>query len=255
MSVLFFHQNSKERGLTVTNTDIDETFISPYSLYQYEWKLEWQTVSFDKKSLVPNENRSKKQERAIEAISTIGVIDSKHLESVFQIGKEKAKKMCARHLLERHSLYKGDLKIPIYTVGKYGGNKIMPEFDNYWLDMTITDVLKALTFFDFYYLLGEQEILSAPKPFTGAIRIKDALFYVYINRDGIKDLTTFLKWKRDFQERIFVVTESLDSLQELNMFLETSTIKMRVILDKQLNQKKFELYHFDANHINKWIKG
>ncbi|WP_269919854.1 hypothetical protein [Caldifermentibacillus hisashii] len=232
------------------------TFISPFSYYHHNWELSWKRVPSNKKYDVPYENRNEKEERALEAIATVGVIGGLQLKNLFRIGNDKLKKMCNKHLVERHSLYKDGKEIPIYTVGKYGANKIMPEYEeNYWVEMDTVKVLKCISFFQFCYLFDQVDILPAPEPFTAGIRLKDVPFYVYVDRNGMKDLTMFLKWKKNFNERIFIITESLDYVQELNMFMETKPIKLRVILDEQLKYREFELYHYEADHPKKWVKG
>lgn len=94
------------------------TFISPFSYYHHNWELKWKRVPSNKKYDVPYENRNEKEERALEAIATVGVIGGLQLKNLFRIGNDKLKKMCNKHLVERHSLYKDGKEIPIYTVGK-----------------------------------------------------------------------------------------------------------------------------------------
>lgn len=231
-------------------------FISPFSYVKHEWKLNWEIVPSNKKFDRPNENRTEKEERALEAIASVGVIGGLQLKNLFGISKERLKSMSARHLLVRHSIIKNGQEIPIYTIGKYGANRIMPEYEeNYWLEMDTVQVLKCLSFFQFCFLLENPQIIPAPEPFTAGVKINSNLFYIYVVRDGIKELLLFLKWKKHFSERIFIITESLDHLRGLEVFMETDNpLKLRVILDEQLKKREFSLYYYDKNSQQKWIK-
>jgi hypothetical protein len=166
--------------------------------------------------------------------------------------------MREKRLVVRHTLSREGREIPIYTIGKYGANKIMPEYEeNYWLKMDTLQVLKCLSFFQFCSLLDEAKIIPAPKPFTAGVYLKgipNHPFYVFVAKDGINELLLYLKWKKNFTERIFIITEKLEYLRGLEMFMESDQpLKLRVILDEQLKKREFKLYHYDKTNPYKWI--
>lgn len=238
---------------------MEKEFISPFSYVQHEWKLDWEIVPSNKKYDRPNENRSEREQTALEAISAVGCIGGLQLKYLFGINKPRLKRMREKHLVVRHTLSREGREIPIYTIGKYGANKIMPEYeDNYWLKMDTLQVLKCLSFFQFCSVLDDPKIIPAPEPFTAGVYLKgidDHPFYVYVARDGIKDLLLYLKWKENFIERIFVIAENLDYLRGLEVFMESDRpLKLRVILDEDLKKREFRLYHYDQNNQGKWIK-
>lgn len=230
-------------------------YISPFSYIHHKWKVDWKIVPSNEKYDRPNENRSEKEERALEAIASVGVIGGLQLKNLFKI--RNPEKMVRRNLLVRHTLWKNNREIPIYTVGKYGANKIVPEYrENYWLEMDEKKVLKCLSFFQFCYLFkGESiEVIPVPEPFTGGIMLNDKPFYVYVERGGIKDLTMFLKWKKHLSESTFILTENLDYIKQVNMFMESSQLKVRVVLDRQLKDRELILYHYDTK-TGEWKSG
>lgn len=235
---------------------LQKEFISPYSYVQHDWNLNWEIISSNKKYDRPNENRSEKEEKALEAIASVGVIGGLQLKNLFGISKQRLKSMTERHLVVKHTISKNGREIPIYTVGKYGANKIMPEYDeNYWLELDTIKVLKCLSFFQFCYLFKEPDIIPSPEPFTAGIRMNGNPFYIYVARDGIKDLLMYLKWKQNFSERIFVITEKLDYIRDLDIFMETEQpLMIRVILDEQLKNRELKLYYYDKNSKEKWVK-
>lgn len=231
-------------------------FISPFSYIHHQWKLDWELITSNAKFDKPNENRTEKEEKALEAIATVGVIGGLQLKNIFGISKLQLKSMRDRNLVVKHMISKDGKEIPIYTIGKYGANAVMPEYEeNYWIEMDTIKVLKCLAFFQFCYLFDEPEIIPAPDPFTAGIRIKGNPFYIYVERNGMKDLLLYLKWKKRFKERVFVITEKLDYIKDVEIFMETEQpLKLRVILDEQLKKRKFQLYHYEANSSQKWKK-
>lgn len=232
-------------------------FISPYSYHQHEWKLNWEIITSNQKYDRPNENRSEKEEKALEAIASVGVIGGLQLQNLFKLSKQQIKSMCNRHLLVRHSIIKNDREIPIYTIGKYGANRIMPFYQsNYWLEMDQIEVLKCLSFFQFCLMFDEVEIIPSPKPFTAGLKMSDKLFYIYVERNGMKDLLMYLKWKDHFNHRIFIITEKIDYVRDIDIYMEQEQpLKLRVVLDEQLKRREFDVYYYDPNSEEKWIKG
>lgn len=248
----------KKRVAQSSSIEIKE-FVSPFSYFKHEWDLKWKIIRSNQKYDRPNENRTEKEEKALEAIATVGVIGGLQLKNLFRISKQQLKSMENRHLVVRHSISQNGREIPIYTVGKYGANKIMPEYaENYWLEMNIVNVLKCLSFFQFCYLFPDVEIIPAPAPFTAGIYLNNQRkqpFYIYVVRDGIKDLLLYLKWKRQFTERIFIITEKLEYINSLEIFMETDQpLKLRVILDEQIKKRELKLYYYDKNDPQKWVK-
>ena len=231
-------------------------FISPFSYTKHDWKVEWKIIASNAKYDIPNENRSEKEEKALEAIASVGVIGGLQLKNLFQL--KNLKSMAKRHLIVEHRLKKNNQEIPIYTLGKYGANKIMPEYQsNYWLEMDEAQVLKCISFFQFCQMFNNQsdiEIMPVPEPFTAGIKLNGKLFYVFAEKDGIKELMLFLKWKKHFNESIFILTERLDYVKDINVFLETTPLKIRVILDRQLKNREFKLYHYNSDQ-GEWKKG
>lgn len=236
--------------------EIQQTeFISPYSYIHHNWELKWVRIPSNKRYDRPIETRSEKEERALEAIASVGVIGGLQLKSIFKIGKVRLKNMRERHLVVRHSLLKNGREIPIYTIGKHGANKFMPEYEeNYWVEMDVVKVLKSLLFFQFCQLFDDFRVVPAPDPFTAGIYLGDTPYYVYVERNGIRDLISFLKWKNSFSERMFIIAEKLENIKDIEIFMETMNLKLRVILDQQLKERKFDIYHYDPDASGKWVK-
>lgn len=228
----------------MTATDV----ISPFSYTQHDWDIEWKRIPSNVKYDRPYEPESKKDQEILEAIACVGVIGGLQLKNLFNVDRQHIKKMMQRHLLVEHQIWKNnDKAIPIYTIGKAGANKIMPEYkQNYWMEMNVEDVLKCLSFFQFCYLFQDKEvsILPAPEPFSGSVQMDGKLFLIYVTRGKVEDLLMFLKWRKNFSDRIFIITESISYLKGLDVFIETLSLKVRVVLDKDLKDRTSMFYYY-----------
>jgi hypothetical protein len=227
-------------------------FISPFSYSQHEWNLTWKRIPSNAKYDRPVETQSKKEKKALEAIASVGVIGGVQLKRLFNIDKQRLKRMVARKLIVQHELSRGNTVIPIYTIGKHGANKVMPQYEeNYWVKFNIEEVLKSLAFFQLYYLLEKASILPSPEPFIGTLRMNNNDFYVYVTRGNSEDLMMFLKWK-SFSERIIIITETLNYLKPVEAFIQG--LKVRVITDQELRDKSLKFYRLkEKEGSNEWV--
>ena len=220
-------------------------FISPFSYSQHEWKLTWKRIPSNARYDRPVETQSQKEQKALEAIASVGVIGGAQLKRIFNIDKQRLKRMVGRKLIVQHELMRGNTLIPIYTIGKHGANKIMPQYEeNYWVKFNAEEVLKRLAFFQLYDLFDKVSILPSPEPFVGTMSMNGNDFYVYVTRGNTEDLMMLFKWK-SFSGRIIIITETLNYLKPVEAFLPG--LKVRVITDQELKSKCLKFYHLQEN--------
>lgn len=226
-------------------------FISPFSYSQHEWKLTWKRVPSNEKYDRPFETQSAKEQKALEAIASVGVIGGAQLRQLFNLDKGRVKRMVARKQLVQHELKRDDKLIPIFTIGKLGANKIMPKYiENYWVKFNKEEVLNRLAFFQLCYLLENVIIKPSPEPFAGTLKINNNEFYVYATRGKVDDLALFLKWK-PFSGKIIIITETLNQLKPLEIFIKGQ--KVRAITDRELKEQINIFYHLnEKNGLNVW---
>lgn len=79
-----------------------KTFISPFSYNQHSWNLDWKRIASNEKYDRPYETQSEKEQRALEAIASVGVIGGLQLRRIFNLDKQRIKRMEARHMIVRH---------------------------------------------------------------------------------------------------------------------------------------------------------
>ncbi|MBA2176824.1 hypothetical protein H0266_18250 [Halobacillus locisalis] len=242
----------------------ESQLVTPFSIHHHKWLLSWRRIPANPKHDKPYALTSKKEYKVLEAIASVGVIGHYQLKTLFKMDESKIQKMLRKRLIAHHEIFKNDEAIDIYTLDKRGANDVMPEYkSNYWLSMDVKRVLQALSFFQFSYLLMEEPLVlvPSPAPFMGGVKINGKYFYVYIAKGSIEDLTMFLKWKPYFQHRIFIVAEQINQLKSLEVFLEASELKVRVLLEKDLPYLKsgqtlhdLEFYHYDKKQAQemKW---
>lgn len=226
-------------------------FISPFSYSQHEWKLTWKRIPSNARYDKPVETQSKKEQKALEAIASVGVIGGAQLKRIFNIDKQRLKRMVGRKLIVQHELMRGNTLIPIYTIGKHGANKVMPQYEgNYWVKFNTEEVLKRLAFFQLSDLFEKTTILPSPDPFVGTLRMNGNEFYVYVTRGNTEDLMMFLKWK-SFSGRMIIITETLNYLKPVEAFL--LGLKVRVLTDRELKEKNLRFYHLQEKEgVNIW---
>lgn len=226
-------------------------FISPFSYSQYEWKITWKRVPSNERYDRPFETQSVKEQKALEAIASVGVIGGAQLRQLFNLDKIRVKRMVVRKQLVRHELKRGNQSIPIYTIGKSGANKIMPVYiENYWAEFNAEEVLKRLAFFQLCYWFENAKIMPSPSPFTASLRMNNNEFNVYVTRGKVEDLMMFLKWQ-PFTGRIIIIAETLNQLKPLEIFIKG--LKIRVIIDKELTEQTFKFYFLqESDGLNIW---
>ncbi|WP_155982714.1 hypothetical protein [Paucisalibacillus sp. EB02] len=233
-----------------------KTFISPFSYNQHSWNLNWKRIASNEKYDRPYETQSEKEQRALEAIASVGVIGGLQLRRLFNLDKQRIKRMEARHLIVRHEIKTKDKIIPIYTIGKSGANKIMPKFiGNYWVEYDTEDVLNRMAFFQLCTLFDGVKINPSPSPFIASLKINGNDFYVYATRRNMNDLMMFLKWK-PFSERIIIVTEELNYLRPLKPFINSDKMKVRAITDEAIKEGTpmfYRIYEDKENSIINWV--
>lgn len=215
------------------NTTTTLKSLSPFS-NQHKWVMNWEILSSNQKGMVFEIN--KKEKVALEAIASIGVIGGLQLSRLFQLNKKQISKMVYQGKLIRHEIKRNKMIIPVYTLGSAGITHIIPKnIENYWTEYSKEEVLKRLSFFQFYELFpkGIARIAPAQKPFSGAIYVKQTPFFVYVARGNIDDLILFLKYQ-SFTERLMIVVESLEELKPLNLFV--NGLKVRATTDEDLKK-------------------
>lgn len=209
--------------------------ISPYSL-SHEWNLHWIRIPSNIKRSDYINGESPKERKALEALAAVGIIEGAQLFRLFSMDKKRLKRMVMEKKIVRHELIRNKQTIPIFTLGingaVIGGLKESYE-SNYWVEYKIEDVLKRLLFCQLFQHFAESKVLPTPEPFSGAIEFKGKPIYVYVVRGDVSDLLMYLKWRRkNFNDRIIIITESIRHLQPLKLIIEN--FKLRVTVDKDL---------------------
>ena len=233
---------------------------SPFS-NQHKWELEWRRIPSreisKQRSGIVFETNSRKERKALEAIASVGLIEGNQLHQIFGLKKTQIRRMESFGLIMKHFIRKNGQNVPFYTIGLASAEKIVPEFvPNYWVEYRTDDVLNRFMFFRLFDLLKHQKanVGTAPKPFTGALELNGNLLYVYCTRGETKDLQMLLKWK-PFTERMIIVTERIQHLKPLDLFLQDRKLKIRAITDEQLLMERPQFYTYQENEdkIFEWI--
>lgn len=221
---------------------------SPFSLAENEWKTNWTIVPsrfmMDKYAGV----QSQREKEVLKALSIAGVIGGLQLSRTFltpnkREARKQIKRMVNTRKLVEHIIWKGNMQIPIYTLGPAGTNAIgiADNYElNYWLSYQIEDVLKRLVFYQLYSefkAIKNAIIRPAPSPYVGAISYDNKDYYVYVVRGDTTDLQERYMWKKPLSERIVIVTERLNHLKSLEPYM--SEMKVRVTVDEEIRSQKF----------------
>lgn len=234
---------------------------SPFSHTQYDWELDWKRIpsrDLVRQSGPVYETGSRKEKEAMEALAHIGLIKGTQLRTLFKLTKQQIRRMEKFRLIIKHGIRKNKQELILYTLGPASKERVFPHFTaNYWVEYEVPDVLNRIMFFHLYDVLKPRQakITTAPQPFTGALEISGKSFYVYCTRGDTKDLQMLLKWQ-PVKERIIIVTERLDHLSPLELFLQTHSLKMRAITDEQLSMEhpRFFIYEKKENHLYGWVR-
>lgn len=240
-----------------TETTEATSFVSPFSYTNHTWSLIWKRMPSNEKYDKPFETDSVKEQKALEAIASVGVIGGVQLRTLFNLDKKRVNRMVARKMLICHEIKQSEKSIPIYTIGKTGANKVMPKYiDNYWIEMNAEDVLKRLVFFQLCFSFKDNlKIKPSPSPFVGTLQLNNNDFYIYVSRGSVEDLMMYLKWK-SFSDRIIIVTENMNHLKPIEVFIQSKNLKVRAVTDEGLKQDKPTFFHLKENKekgICEWI--
>lgn len=209
--------------------------ISPYSL-SHEWSLHWTRIPSNVRQSDYVNGESPKEQKALEALAAIGVIEGAQLFRLFSLDKKRIKRMVREKKIVRHELRRNKQTIPIFTIGingaVIGGLKDSYE-SNYWVEYKIEHVLKRLLFFQLFQHFSKSQVLPTQEPFSGVIVFQRKPIYVYVVRGDVKDLLMYLKWSgKHFNERLIIISETIGHLQPLRVSEEN--LKVRVALDVDL---------------------
>lgn len=212
--------------------------LSPFSL-QHNWSVNWsRALKIRGTERIIGE--SQKELLAMQALSAVNVIGLGQLFKRFGIDRKRAEKMCAEKKLVKHVVYQNRQNMVIYTLGEIGAKIINePNYQiDYWLQYGIKDVLKRLAFYNLFLCFDNAKVERSLKPFTGIIKKGDTKLFVYVLRDQGKDLEHFLLYHDYFTERVIIVAEEIDHLNQLLPTLIESKIKLRVALDMDIYKQK-----------------
>ncbi len=229
--------------------------ISPFSL-SHEWVLHWTRIPSHFKPSNRVNGESPKEQSALTALASVGVIGGEQLSQLFSLDKKRLKRMVMENKLVRHEIRMNNRAIPIYTLGINGAMIVgVNGYEhNYWVEYKVEDVLKRLLFFQLYHFFPNTEVVPTVDPFISSFTRNNSPMYVYVARGDTNDLLMFLKWN-DFNERLFIVTESLSHLKMLKLNLKN--IKVRVALDEELlslegGDVRQRFYYLNEN--GEWLK-
>lgn len=223
--------------------------LSPFSI-SHDWSVLWKRVD-SRVSRPKTWRRSQRETRALQALASVGVIGGLQFKRLFlNRDKYRLKNMTRQQKVIQHTVTKGKQDIPIYTIGPAGAEMVGVEYDaNYWVTYRTEDILKRLLFFQLYGKFPKAKVLPAAAPFVGTIQFKSHLFYVYVLRGDMQDLLMHLKW-HPFNERLLIVTESLNHLQPFNLY--APSLKVRVTTDDDLKGNFQHLFY--SWHEKEWVK-
>jgi len=207
---------------------------SPFSLQQ-EWHLFWNRIPSNAEVMDYIQCDSPREQKALFALSRIGIIGRRQLFHLFSIDKKRLKKMVKERKVVRHEMRLENKIIPIYALGQSGAiiTKLTTYEPNYWVEYKLEDVLKRLLFFSMYRFFAQSNIIPTPEPFVGAIEFKGSPLYIYVLRGDTTDLTMYLKWQNHtFNGRMIIIAEKLNHIQPILM--HTKDIKLRITTDHDL---------------------
>lgn len=232
---------------------------SPFSQTQHLWELDWKRISSRElatQSLI-YETNSRKERKALEALAAVGLMKGTQLRTLFKLDKPQIRRMEHSRLIMKQVIRKNRQEIVLYTLDPASKEKAAPHFvPNYWVEYEVKDVLNRILFFALYDVLKPQKakIAPAPKPFTGALELGGNKLYVYYTRGETKDLQMLLKWQA-MTERVIIITERLEHLSPLLLFIQGKKLKVRTITDNQLfsEQPQFYTYHMHQNDGHGWV--
>lgn len=208
--------------------------ISPFSL-EHKWSVYWERLRSNFRADPRVNIHSMREKKALEALSAVGVIGEKQLSRLFSLSTGEIDNMKRAFKIMKHRLRRGEkYEIPIYTLGIRGAMalKLDAYESNYWTTYTIEDVMRRLLFFQLYHYFPTLKLLPAPSPFVASLLSNDNIINVYIMKGNAHDLLHYLKWESKTNHRLMLVTESMNHLVELEMFLPK--IKVRIALEKDL---------------------
>ena len=180
-----------------------------------------------------------KENKALKALAAVDIIGGRQLSRLFALDKKRLRKMVREHKLVRHEMKLDKKTIPIYSLGEVGATiaKVHGYEVNYWVEYRVQDILKRILFFELLQLFPDSTILPAPEPFIGAINYNGTPLFIYVTRGDINDLLMFLKWQnKSFSDRIIVITESLENLHSLKLYIKNKRIRMTT--DGELFQRE-----------------
>lgn len=221
--------------------------INPFSL-EHNWAVYWERLRSNFRADPRVNIHSMREKKALEALSAVGVIGEKQLSRLFSLSSREIDNMKRTFKIMKHKLKRGgSSEIPIYTLGIRGAMalKLDAYESNYWTTYTIEDVMKRLLFFQLYHYFPKLKLLPAPSPFIASLLSNDNIINVYIMKGDAHDLLHYLKWESKTNHRLMLVTESMNHLVELEMFLPK--LKVRIALEEDLmNQAevKGDIFYF-----------
>lgn len=221
--------------------------ISPFSL-EHKWAVYWERLRSNFRADPRVNIHSMREKKALEALSAVGVIGEKQLSRLFSLSTGEVDNMKRTFKIMKHKLKRGESsEISIYTLGIRGAMalKLDAYESNYWTTYTIEDVMKRLLFFQLYHYFPKLKLLPAPSPFIASLLSNDNIINVYIMKGNAHDLLHYLKWESRSNHRLMIVTESMNHLVELEMFLPK--LKVRIALEEDLmnqTEVKDDIFYF-----------
>jgi len=211
---------------------------SPFSL-SHDWSLGWTRIPSNYKPFKYYNINSMKEKKALEGIASVGVIGEKQLSRLFSLGAKEIKNMVKTDKIVPHALNRNhNNRIPIYSLGINGAKAINLDVykENYWVEYKIDEVLKSLLFFQLYHYFPTLNVRPTPNPFVAAVKNNDNLIYVYVVKGDTNDLMRYLKWEKNSNHRLMLVTESISQLKEIELY--TKDLKMRVVIEDDLMNRE-----------------
>lgn len=231
--------------------------FSPLSAF-HDYRLRWNRV-FEHQHPLAYEVKSDKEKRALEVLKIMEVIGSSQLNRLFIRDKKKVRQMEKRGLIKKHSLYRGNHEISLYTLGATGAIVVNGEEKlNQWFRFTEYMVLERILFFQLYQKLQDwyQDVHIAPaperSPFVGKLiaRGGDRVFYALVVRGNEQKIKYYLS-KTIPKKPVICIVEHPVYLNELNPFLTKCNI--RVTTDKDLKKEDFQRA-FSMWHQGQWVR-
>src|SRR5699024_5221726 len=204
------------------------------------WSFNWKSRSGQMANKPPSLvglNIDKKTKEILEAVASVGLITGKQLLSFYNSRERHRDHMCKYDMLVKHQINVTNEErkvqnITVYTLGVNGAKMTNTSYYkvDYWKHYDQYKIYKCIMFFECFHRFKNDfkgaKVYPGIFPFTGAIRLKNAIMevFVYSNKKDFYDIMNYLRWKSSFNRMIFI-SNDLNNLHQLKPHLEDKKVR------------------------------